>query len=277
MQGRQEPSAPGVFFWAEEIGRALDGYRGTIFDGMRSLFVIALAAAGCSFDPGGTLGGSETNADAAQTGASIDSGTPASFCPDDPNLLACFTFEGDTDDRSVYGNHATATGASFDTGADGQALRTDLSTEVTIPDDPSLRFPPDGMSYEAWIFPDSIPDSNRVGIVDQDGGPSIFIYAGGDVQCFAGGRRVGTGPGVVSAGAWAHVACTHSGTTTTIYVDGIPKLVDATGGAISAGTIGMSIAGNSPSGDPFEGRIDSLRAWGIARTQAQICQAAGCP
>ena len=54
------------------------------------------------------------------------------LCPDDPNLAACYSFDGDTLDQTSNANHATAVGGSFDTGMDGQALRADSATEVTV-------------------------------------------------------------------------------------------------------------------------------------------------
>jgi biopolymer transport protein ExbB len=250
---------------------------------MRWLILVATAA-GCSFNPSTATEqppGSEPDA-MPPTGADASTSAdgpvaPFVLCPDDDNLVGCYSFEGDIADRSKFANDAAGAGHSFDTGMAGMALRADASTEVTVANAASLQFPADQMSFEAWIFPDEIPTSGRVGIVDQDGGPSIFIYAGGDVQCFAGGRRIGTGTGAVSAGAWVHVACTYLNDTTKIYVDGVPVVDADGGGAVTPGSIGLSIAGNSPSGEPFVGRVDSLRVWRVARTQEQICEAAGCP
>jgi hypothetical protein len=256
---------------------------------MRPLVVgCALLIVGCQFDrsgPGSAMGGVDGALDQPDAVAGADAplgvadGMALPFCPNDQTLVACFQFEGNTLDGSPHGNHAVASAsASFDTGVSGQALRTDASSEVQIADSASIRLGPHEMTIEAWLFADELPTAGRVGIVDEDGGPSIFIYANGDPQCFAGGRRVAAGTGQVNAGVWTHVACTHTGTTTTIYVDGAPVLTDPGGGAIVAGTIGMAVAGNSPSGDPFIGRIDSVRVWQVARTPQQVCSAAmNCP
>lgn len=211
--------------------------------------------------------------------AAMPTTQPGDFCPVTPDLVGCFTFSGNTDDGSMYGNHATASNTSFEPGIAGMALRTDTSSVVTIDDHPSLQYPPDAVTMEAWVRADIVPQSGRVGVLDQNGGPSIFIYDNGDVRCFAGQRRVETGPGWVPQGQWVHLACTYDTDTTTIYIDGQPALVQGGGSAISPGNIGISIAGNSPSGDPFTGLIDSVRIWRVARSQADICAAAGasCP
>jgi len=40
----------------------------------------------------------------------------------------------------------------------------------------------------------------------------------------------------------------------------------------------MAIGGNSPSGDSFDGLIDEVRIWRLARTPTEICMTAGtCP
>jgi len=195
-------------------------------------------------------------------------------CPDDSALVLCHEFEASLSDSSSFNNDATGTGHAFAAGVAGQSLSLNAATEVKVADAPSLRFGPDTMTLEAWVFPETISTTNRAGVVDQDGGPSIFIYANGDVQCFAGNRRVGTGPGNIGAGSWVHLACTHQSGTTKIYIDGQLVLEDGGGGSITAGTIGMAVGGNSPSGDPFEGRIDNLRVWTVARTGGEICAAA---
>lgn len=225
-----------------------------------------------SLDP--TMPDAATANDDSATAEADGTVPPLAVCPDDPALVLCLEFEDSLLDASGYGNNAVGINYSFAAGVAGQALAMNSSSGVKVGDAPSLRFGPEAMTLEGWVFPQTIPSAGRVGVVDQDGGPSIFIYANGDVQCYAGGRRVATGPGKIAAGSWVHLACTHSSGTTKIYIDGEPALEDATGGNITSGTIGMAIGGNSPSGDPFDGRIDNLRVWTLARSATDICVAA---
>jgi hypothetical protein len=234
---------------------------------------------GSAADPGASDASSSPDSssatDDAGSASSDGAATKAALCPDDPALVLCHEYEDSLSDSSTYGNHATGTDHGFGAGVAGQALASSATTEVKVAYDASLQFGPDTMTLEAWVFPKAIPSTGRVGVVDQDGGPSIFIYANGDVQCFAGNRRVGTGPGMVAASSWVHLACTHNSGTTKIYIDGTLALEEGNGGSITAGTIGMAVGGNSPSGDPFNGLIDNLRVWTVARSATDICAAAG--
>jgi len=86
----------------------------------------------------------------------------------------------------------------------------------------------------------------------------------------------------LTAGQWAHVACTYDGTAAAIYVDGVASTTATGGGTLGAnGTTGMSLAAdNNPTGpdrQPLIGLIDEVRLMKVARTAAQICADAGKP
>jgi hypothetical protein len=69
------------------------------------------------------------------------------------------------------------------------------------------------------------------------------------------------------------VACTYDGLYAKLYVDGALIVSQAGMGPLIMGnTNGASLAGNSPSGDPFVGRMDSLRIYARSLTPAEICQ-----
>ncbi len=75
-------------------------------------------------------------------------------------------------------------------------------------------------------------------------------------------------------GAWHHVAATYDGTTRTLYLDG--KAI----GADQPGTHGVPGAnnlriGSANSGEYFNGLIDEVRVWNVARTAAQLNTAKG--
>ena len=94
----------------------------------------------------------------------------------------------------------------------------------------------------------------------------MFVEPGGALRCLDLGASV-TESGALTVGTWTHVAYTHDG----------QRRVTAPGAALETGNdTGTSIGGNSPSGDPFVGRIDELRIWNRARTAAEVCAAAGC-
>lgn len=85
-------------------------------------------------------------------------------------------------------------------------------------------------------------------------------------------------------GRWMHVAMTISGTTVTLFVDGILQSTATISGTQSYPTGRMSIGSNPPNVvtgtshlEYFGGRIDDVRVWNIARTQAQIQAAMNTP
>ena len=86
-----------------------------------------------------------------------------------------------------------------------------------------------------------------------------------------------TAANALPTSSWTHVACSFDGTVLRIYVNGAVAAFESGSGSVTtAGTNGLAIGSNSPSGDNFAGLIDDLRIWRIARTAAQICAASGC-
>lgn len=227
---------------------------------------------------------SDTSADvAAETDApdAPDAPLPIGCDKDDPNLVACYKFEVDERptqpwDQSSWGNHGTATGASFELGPPGQgkAIVVTSASRVKVPDSTSLRTF-SRITIEAWIKPKSIPGSGRAGIVDENGVFGVFLHPGGVIRATA--PTALDSPAVIKTGTWQHVAYTYDGAEQVLYLDGVV----VANKALAAGTFGtgngdgLAIGMNSPDGDNFDGSIDTLKIWRVARTAAQICKAAG--
>jgi uncharacterized delta-60 repeat protein len=78
----------------------------------------------------------------------------------------------------------------------------------------------------------------------------------------------------VSDGNWHHIACTRNGTTITYYLDGVQDgQTTADVASISNSTefsIGTRYADGYGYGGFFNGSIDDVRLWNVARSQAQI-------
>jgi hypothetical protein len=215
--------------------------------------------------------------DGAIDGA-IDAPPPAPFCDtaNEPTLVGCWQFEGNTNDASGDNNNATAQNTTFGTGMVGMGLVTTANSLVTVPDNASLS--PATLTVEAFVRPTMLPTGGaRMGIFDNDGSYGLFILAN-SVSCSM--SVVAAGPALV-VNQWTHVACTFDGTTTRLYINGVEAAMTAGGSALGAGnTNGSVIAGNSPNGDSLVGTIDQVRVWNVARTAAQICAASGaatCP
>ncbi len=202
------------------------------------------------------------------------------FCDaSDPDLAACYQFEVAENlglDESQYGNHASASDVSTMAGVFGAALVHGPTSIMKIADSPSLDVL--AITIETWIHPTELP-ATRFGVFDNDGQYGLFLLATGQVRCSAFvGSSLDSTP-TVPLHTWTHVAFTYDGATLALYLDGKRTDEMATTGEMSTtNTNGSCIGANSPSGDQFIGGIDQLRVWSRARSDQEICEAAGaCP
>ncbi|WMI70221.1 LamG-like jellyroll fold domain-containing protein [Mangrovimonas sp. YM274] len=132
-------------------------------------------------------------------------------------------------------------------------------------------------TFEAWIYvPSSAPASN-LAILDygysQVGGRNTFVV-GGDrsLKFIAGAANVSTDADTVPLDIWVHVAFVKNGTTGYLYING-DEMGFASVTALNTPSwgddvkIGERVAGGSIL---FQGNIDEVRIWDIARTEAEI-------
>lgn len=271
---------------------------------------LALLLWGCSFDPSTTQGAGDAGA-LADSGPSADASTApdASLidaapgdpdaAPGDPDaapakplcdstlaeLVACYLFEdgaGATTlaDSSMYGNHATVSGALFTTGLVGEAFQGSGGFDSLVNDSASLDATT-GLTIEGWIHPDGSVTSGRQGLFDNQGQYGFFIVTQDALRCTAGGLAALSPNDQVKSGEWQHVACAYDGSTLRLFHNGIQVAMETGGGNVSTGgTTGSGIAEDSPDGDEFIGKVDTLRIWNTGRSITDLCQAAGltvCP
>jgi hypothetical protein len=204
--------------------------------------------------------------DDGRDGGGDASGGDASGGPcSDPSLVLCMRFEDDLTDEA-HAQTPTVTGTpTFITGKSGKAVLLSASTSIHITDNPAWTYTT--LTYEAWIRPDAIPATGaRAGLLDKDNSFGVFLYPGGIVSCILSGTASAN---VAVQAQWVHIACVNDGTTTKLYADGIEKA------SVSASTLGTTsavaaIGGNSPSGDPLTGAMDTLRVYARARSAAEI-------
>ena len=213
-------------------------------------------------------GGGATGSGGAPPDAGID------FCGE-PDLIACYRFDGNLEDGSGNGQEPdVGLVAGYVAGIEGQAVALDASSEVHMANDAPWNAPV--MTLELWMRPSAIPAAGqRAGLMDKDGQFGMWLYPpgtpGGMLRCGAGDLY---GGGTVDPGVWTHFACTHDGTTVRLYKNGIEVASKAAGTGVTASEI--AIGSNVPGYDSrFVGDIDALRAFAVARTAAQICAAAG--
>ncbi len=74
----------------------------------------------------------------------------------------------------------------------------------------------------------------------------------------------------IPAGVWTHVAGSWDGTTLRVFINGVPDGLLATTRNPKTGNTPLKIGERGNGGTPFNGMIDDVRVWNVARTAAQI-------
>ncbi len=134
-------------------------------------------------------------------------------------------------------------------------------------------------TFEAWVFVDPSAPTSNLCITDYGtnavGSRNTFNVSGARGLSFISGgtnANIGSSGGVVPVGEWVHVAFVLNNAVGFLYVNGSQV---GTGNLSTVNTpsgnqsmrIGQRVNGGSI---PFQGSIDEVRIWNVARTQAQI-------
>jgi hypothetical protein len=212
---------------------------------------------------------------AQQPAASPDvpssAGSPLSCDASDPRLRACYTFDGDTKDRSSYGNHANSANVSYVAGKAGKALRLGLNSRVLVAQHPSLDLT--AMTIKVWIRPTSFPVKRRealagksepevrMGIIDGEATYRMYVQENGIIRCSLTGRPEAFSTVGVPLGEWTRVACTFDGSVMHIYFNGVSVVEVKQAGKIAASIASMAIGHDFPGSDNFVGEMDQLEIW----------------
>jgi hypothetical protein len=208
--------------------------------------------------------------------------------PPPPSIhpVAAYTFdEGDglvLTDISGNSNHGVVGGASWTTdGRFGNALVFDgVDDWVTAPDAPSLNLA-SGMTLMAWVFPTAHGDGvwRNVLLKERAGGEVFSLYSNVDtnvptvyvVSAAAPGTPLDVrGTSQLPVNTWTHLAATYDGTSLRLFVSGAQVGTRAVSGPLLTSSGTLRIGGNSVWGEFFQGRIDEVRVYNRALTQAEI-------
>jgi PKD repeat protein len=191
-------------------------------------------------------------------------------------LVAAYGFEETSgsavNDASGNGNAGTLVNATRTTsGRFGAGLSFNGSSAlVRISDAPSLRLT-SGMTLEAWVFPTALGGWRDVIFKGND---EYYLEASsssgppGMGGTFSGGPLLA--PSGLTPNTWSHLAATYDGAMLRLFVNGTLVASRARTTPIASSSGVVSIGGDSLFGQWFQGRIDEVRIFNVARTQPQI-------
>jgi hypothetical protein len=91
-----------------------------------------------------------------------------------------------------------------------------------------------------------------------------------DAGVLVGSWKEVVGGTSLPANTWKHLAATYDGATLRLYVDAVQVAQGSITGALQVSNGALRIAGHSILGDFFSGRIDEVRIYNKALTQAEI-------
>lgn len=187
---------------------------------------------------------------------------------------------GNVFDHAGNNNSGTISG-SVQTGIPGKdAMAFDFSGDgrVQVKSSTSLDMTTGG-TIELWIKLSSVTAGAIVsrGTGNNDNSVRIRTTQGNVQVLFA---RVGGSAAIVTSDAdvlgnqWTHVAAVNTGSQLELYIDAVLHKT-STGGQLGPIFADLYVGKNAGTDNAFNGVIDDLRWWTVARTEAEICQDAG--
>jgi uncharacterized repeat protein (TIGR01451 family) len=202
--------------------------------------------------------------------------------PPPSGLVAAYSFnEGSgtsVADASGQGNAGTIASGTWTTqGRFGSALTFNgTSTRVSIADSNSLDLT--NMTLEAWVYP--IAGGGWRDVIYKGPDDNYYLESSSSTDAPATGGVFSPtlyGSSALPLNTWAHLAGTYDGQTLRLYVNGTQVASRPQTGPISATTGALTIGSDPTYGQYFSGRIDEVRVYNAALTQAQIQTDMGTP
>ena len=123
-------------------------------------------------------------------------------------------------------------------------------------------------TWECWFYPTS--DTNTYKALFSAGsetaGRYVLLQYGSNivVDLYGVGQNINVSCGITANSGWHHVALVRSGTTVTLYYDGVSKATATRSGTVG-NTNGFFCGNNSAGTNPYNGYIDDLRVTKYAR------------
>lgn len=152
--------------------------------------------------------------------------------------------------------------------------------KVGVLDSPELN-PLNGMTVEAWINAAEWNTNIFGGVIigkqgtNPDKGYCFTAGQNGRVEFTVsvdeGWKSVAT-PALLGTNAWYHIAGVYNGTQVMLYINGVLISAEDAIGLLTEGTGVVMNIGDNPTwpGRFWNGRLDEIRIWEVARTEAEI-------
>ncbi|MBI1259166.1 MAG: hypothetical protein GC204_16980 [Chloroflexi bacterium] len=185
---------------------------------------------------------------------------------------------GTTTDTSGYNNTGSLlNGAAWtNQGKFGNAIQFDgVDDRVRVADSPSLHVT-NGLTMEAWVYPTRANNWSAIVIKEIPNSFSYVLYGwwfGTDSAAgtTSGGERATSGGGMLPLNTWTHIAMTYNGAQQILYINGKVVASNADTGFVTVTNDPLSIGGNGQaSNEVFTGKIDEVRVYNVALSQADI-------
>ncbi len=174
-----------------------------------------------------------------------------------------------------------------------ESLRSEIVVTV-VPNTPATHLNFDGVNDAITVTGVNFPLGNTSRTIEawikttqNNGGGAIMTYGnlttnnrfalyqtGGKLNFVAENNDYNTNA-TINDGNWHHIAATHDGTSLKVYLDGVQvgtsqaKTFNTTGNQFSIGYRGVA-------SEYFNGSIDEVRVWNVARTAEQINRSKNC-
>ncbi|NOG84533.1 MAG: PKD domain-containing protein [Planctomycetes bacterium] len=148
---------------------------------------------------------------------------------------------------------------------------------VEVSDSESLRI--SNYTVEVWIKPNGVPNEAWKGIVGKPGRNfNIWLNSAGYIHhrfhtsSWWNSGAPDTPSGLITWDEWNHIAITNDGTTARTYINGVEQASGPSGGDQIIDRTSLIIGKNldGSGGSHFDGLIDDVRIWNVARTATEI-------
>ncbi|MBK8563116.1 MAG: BspA family leucine-rich repeat surface protein [Saprospiraceae bacterium] len=167
---------------------------------------------------------------------------------------------------------------SNDTFLDGVAIDLDGTNDyIEVADNTVGNFGTGDFTVECWV---KTTDSYGGIIMKHQSGDGDYldVFIGSNKVRYQDGQLNLDGNIVVNNDQWHHIAVTRSGTAVTIYVDGTLDISGTSSQNINNnGLLHFGNRDNRDGNADYDGQLDEVRIWNIARTQQQIQDFILCP